>query len=85
MSKVAFEQPDEDFNPRIQIRYSWDGATFSDYEDYYLGYVGNYEWQTVVWHLGLGRYFTLEISTTEKIPFSIENLKVAWSPCATFM
>lgn len=80
----AMEQPDEDVNPRISIRYSWDGATFSDYEDYYLGKVGAYEWQTVAWHLGMGRYFTLEISTTEKVPFAIENLKVAWSPCATF-
>lgn len=81
----AMDQPVDDVNPRIQIRYSWDGATFSDYEDYYLGHVGAYEWQTIVWHLGLGRYFTLEISTTEKIPFAIENLKVAWSPCATFV
>lgn len=80
----AMEQPDTDLNPRINVRYSWDGATFSDYEDYYLGKVGDYEWTTVIYELGLGKFFTLEVSTTEKIPFSIENMKVAWSPSAMF-
>jgi hypothetical protein len=27
----------------------------------------------------------LEISTTEPVPFSIENLKVAFSPCSNFI
>lgn len=80
----AMRQPDTDLNPRINIRYSWDGATFSDYEDYYLGRVGDYEWTTVIYELGLGKFFTLEVSTTEKIPFSIENMKVQWSPSAMF-
>lgn len=81
----ALEQPDDvELNPRISIRYSWDGATFSDYEDYYLGKVGRYDWETTIWHLGMGKYFTLEVSTTEAVPFAIENLKVAFSPCAMF-
>lgn len=75
----------EDFNPRVSIRYSWDGSTWSDYEDYYLGLIGNYEWSTTVWQLGLGRYFTLEISTTEKIPFTIQNLKIGWQQCSNFI
>jgi hypothetical protein len=73
-----------ELNPRISIRYSWDGATWSDYEDYYLGKIGEYEWTTVAWNLGMGKFFTLEISTTEKIPFCIENLKVSFEPCANF-
>ena len=80
----TLDQPPTDINPRIAVRYSWDGATFSDYEDYYLGNVGQYEWSTVMWHLGYGKYLTLEISTTEKIPFSIQNLKVAWNPSGMF-
>ena len=72
-------------NPRISVRYSWDGATWSDYEDYYLGKTGEYEWTTVMWSLGLGRFFTLEVSTTEKIPFSIENLKVQFTQCGNFV
>lgn len=75
---------DGELNPRIAIRYSWDGGNFSDYEDYYLGKVGEYQWNTVVWHCGFGKFFTFEVSTTEKIPFAIENLKVAWSPSAMF-
>ena len=81
----ALEQPvDGELNPRVAVRYSWDGATFSDYEDCYLGRVGNYEWTTTLWQLGFGKYFTIEISTTEKIPFAIENLKVEWSPSSMF-
>ena len=73
-----------ELNPRVSIRYSWDGSTWSDYEDYYLGKIGNYDYSTTIWHCGMGKYFTLEISTTEKIPFCIENLKVSFSPCSNF-
>ena len=73
-----------DFNPRVSIRYSWDGSTWSDYEDYYLGKIGNYDYSTTIWHCGMGSYFTLEVSTTEAIPFCIENLKVSFSPCSNF-
>ena len=79
------EQPEQpDLNPRVVFRYSWDGGNFCDYFDGFLGKVGEYEWSTTVYELGRGRYFTLEISTTEKIPFSIQNLKVAWCPSAEF-
>jgi hypothetical protein len=73
-----------ELNPRVSIRYSWDGSTFSDYEDYYLGKIGQYDYSTTIWHCGMGKYFTLEISTTEPIPFAIENLKVSFSPCSNF-
>ena len=69
-----------ELNPRVSFRYSWDGATWSDYEDSYMGRVGNYEWETDLWQCGLGRYFTLEVSTTEPIPFCIQNLQISWSP-----
>lgn len=75
---------DIELNPRISIRYSWDGSTFSDYEDYFMGKLGRYDYTTTVWQLGMGTYFTLEISTTEPIPFSIQNLKVAYSPTSMF-
>ena len=82
--EAVHEQVPDDFNPRIAVRYSWDGSTWSDYEDCYLGKAGDYEWTTTVWHLGFGKFFTMEISTTEPIPFAIENLKVQWSPSAMF-
>lgn len=69
-----------ELNPRVSIRYSWDGSTWSDYEDYYLGKIGRYDWVTNIMQLGFGKYFTLEISTTEPIPFCIENLKISYSP-----
>lgn len=74
-----------ELNPRISIRYSWDGSNWSDYEDYYLGKIGRYDYSTTIWHMGMGKYFTLEISSTEAVPIAIENLKVAWSPCSTFI
>lgn len=73
-----------ELNPRISIRYSWDGATMSDYEDYYMGKLGRYDYSTTIWQLGMGKYFTLEISTTEPVPFAIENLKVAFCPSSMF-
>ena len=79
------QQPvDNGLNPRVSFRYSWDGGQFSDYEDAYLGKTGDFGWETTVYGCGLGKFFTLEISTTEKIPFCIENLKVSWTPSSMF-
>lgn len=75
----------KELNPRVSIRYTWDGATWSDYEDYLLGKIGQYDYNTTIWHCGMGSYFTLEISTTEPIPFSIEMLKVSISPTSLFI
>ena len=75
----------KELNPRVSIRYTWDGATWSDYEDYFLGKIGQYDYNTTIWHCGMGSYFTLEISTTEPIPFAIENLKIAFSPSSSFV
>lgn len=75
----------KELNPRVSIRYTWDGATWSDYEDYLLGKIGQYDYNTTIWHCGMGSYFTLEISTTEPIPFAIENLKISFSPSSSFV
>ena len=69
-----------ELNPRISFRYSWDGATWSDYEDAYMGKIGRYDYETTIYGCGFGRFFTLEVSTTESIPFAIENLQIKWSP-----
>lgn len=70
----------KELNPRVSFRYSWDGATWSDYEDAYLGKIGDYTYETVLFGCGYGRYFTLEVSTTEPIPFSLQNLQISFSP-----
>ena len=69
-----------ELNPRVSFRYSWDGATWSDYEDAYLGKIGMYEYDTSLFGLGFGSFFTIEISTTENIPFSIQNVLINWTP-----
>lgn len=73
-----------ELNPRVSFRYSWDGSTWSDYADTYMGKIGQYDYETNLYGCGMGRFFTLEISTTEPIPFAIENLKVAYSPTSMF-
>lgn len=71
---------DLEMNPRVSFRWSWDGATFSDYQDAYLGKIGNYSFDTSLFGLGIGSYFTLEISSTEPIPLSFESIELSWSP-----
>ncbi len=74
-----------ELNPRLSIRYSWDGSTWSDYEDYWMGKIGQYDYSTTIYQLGMGKYFTLEISSTEPVPMAIENLKISFSPCSNFI
>lgn len=69
-----------ELNPRVSFRYSWDGSTWSDYEDAYLGKIGEYRYDTSVFGLGFGTFFTVEISTSEPIPFCIENALINWTP-----
>ena len=71
-----------EMNPRVSFRWSWDGSTFSDYQDAYLGKIGNYTYDTSLFGLGMGTFFTLEISTTEPIPFAIESVMINYSPCS---
>jgi hypothetical protein len=73
-----------ELNPRVSFRYSWDGSTWSDYADTYMGKIGQYDYETNLYGCGMGRFFTLEISTTEPIPMSIENLQISWSACSIF-
>lgn len=73
-----------ELNPRVSFRYSWDGATWSDYEDAMTGKIGRYDYETVLYGCGFGRFFTLEVSTTEPVPFSIQNLEITWSPTSMF-
>lgn len=75
---------DLEMNPRVSFRWSWDGATFSDYQDAYLGKIGNYSFDTSLFGLGMGSFFTLEISSTEPIPLSFESIEISWSP-SSFM
>lgn len=70
-----------EMNPRVSFRWSWDGSTFSDYQDAYLGKIGNYTYDTSLFGLGMGSFFTLEISSTEPIPLSIESVVINYSPC----
>lgn len=73
-----------ELNPRVSFRYTWDGGDFSDYEDAMTGKLGRYDYETIIYGCGFGRYFTLEISTTEQIPFSVQNLEIKFTPTSMF-
>jgi hypothetical protein len=56
------------------MRYSWDGATFSDLETATMGKIGQYDYETIWYNLGYGRYLTIEISCTEDCPFALMGI-----------
>lgn len=73
-----------DGEPKVYIRYQWDGSIWSDYELGYTGKTGQYDYETTFYGLGMGKYFTLEISTTDPVPFTIQNLKLNWTGGSNF-
>lgn len=56
------------------MRWSFDGATFSDLETAPMGKVGEYQYETIWYNLGFGRYLTLELSCTENCPFTLMGI-----------
>ena len=58
----------------ISLRWTFDGATWSDMELAPLGKVGQYDFETIFYNLGWGKYLTLEISCTENCPFSLMGI-----------
>jgi hypothetical protein len=56
------------------MRWSFDGATFSDMETAPMGKIGQYDYETIFYNLGYGRYLTIELSCTENCPFTLMGI-----------
>ena len=69
-------------NADMMMRYSTDGSTWSDLEVVDIGKTGDYDFDCVFYNFGLARYFTLELSCTDNIPFSLYSIKINAEPCA---
>jgi len=76
--------PTPDVNPRISLRYSWDGSTWLDQEIGTVGEIGRYEWITQWWNLGMGSVLMLEFSSSDPWNFSIIDAKIQGEPCNIF-
>lgn len=79
-----YRLPDPDMNPQVSIRYTWDGGLWSDEEIGCMGRVGRYDWTTDFWHLGMGKFFSIEVLCTEDIDFTIISAKIDAKGCNIF-
>jgi len=68
--------PSVGMNPRVTLRYSWDGSTWYDQEIGTVGEIGRYEWLTEWWKLGMGSILMLEFSSSDPWDFSIIGAKI---------
>lgn len=71
-------------DPRVMMRYSADGNSWTDMEIGSMGAIGRYDTQTTWWRLGLCRYLTIEISCSDPVDFAIVSAKIEASPCNIF-
>lgn len=63
-------------SPQVAIRYSWDGTSWSEYELGCIGRIGQYDYNTDFWKLGMGSLFSVEIVCTDDMDFTIIAAKV---------
>lgn len=68
--------PVPDLNPKITLRWSWDGSTWSDQEVGLIGTQGRYDWISEWWTLGYGSMLTVEITCSDPMNFCILNAKI---------
>ena len=71
-------------DPKVMMRYSTDGSSWTDKELGTMGAIGRYDHECTWWNLGLCRFLTIEISCSEPIEFDILTAKVNASPCNIF-
>ena len=74
----------ETLDPRVMMRYSTDGNSWTDMEVGSMGAIGRYDHQTTWWNLGLCRYLTIEVSCSDPVDFAIVSAKIQASPCNIF-
>lgn len=61
---------------KMMMRYSTDGSTFTDNEVVEIGKIGDYDYDCIFYNLGMAKYFTMEFSCSENIPFALYAMKV---------
>jgi len=69
-----------DLYPKVALRYTWDGSTWSDQELATCGPMGRYDWETQWWNLGYGEVLSLEFFCSDPFDFTIISAKVQVEP-----
>lgn len=72
------------FNPKVSLRYSWNGMDWLDQEIGTVGQLGYYDWVTQWWKIGMGSILMLEFSSSDPWDFSIIGAKIQGEPCCIF-
>lgn len=67
---------------RLQMRYTFDGNDWTDYEMINVGSAGDYDYDCTFYSFGMGKIFTIELSTTDDFEFSLMGLKIVSSECS---
>lgn len=81
MNNGQFDNLNPDKEALISMRFSADGASYSDYEVVSIGKQGEYDYDAIWYNFGLCKFLTLEFSTTDDIPFSIYGLNMNYDTC----
>lgn len=67
---------------KMSMRFSSDGSTWSDQEVVSLGNTGDYDYDCVFYSLGMARYFTVEFSCSDNVPFALYGIRLNTDTCA---
>lgn len=65
----------------MSMRYTADGSDWSDLEIVNIGRAGDYDYDCVFYNLGVAKHFSIELSTTDNIPFSLYGLTLVTGEC----
>jgi hypothetical protein len=60
----------------VMMRFSADGASWSDFEVVEVGSVGEYDSDLTFYDFGMAQVFQIELSTTENFQFALYGLKM---------
>lgn len=71
-----------DHSPKVSLRYSRDGSTWTMTSTYSLGNAGRYDYDTVFRNLGKARYLSVEVGTSDNVGFALYGIDVRGVTCA---
>lgn len=68
--------PIDDRQAEMMMRFSTDGSLWSDVEVVDIGAIGQYDYDSTFYNLGIGKLWTFEFSCSENYPFALYNAKI---------
>lgn len=65
----------------VTLRYTKDGCNWETVGTHSLGSVGNYDYDLIFKNLGKAKYLTVEVGTSENIPFALYGMDISATVC----